>query len=535
MSNSVLISVLICTYNRADLLRGTLGSLCCQTMKGSDFEVVVVDDGSADTTRATASAFESRLNLRYAYQHNSGLAAARNHALFLSQGRLALFLDDDDVAVPRLLEEHARTHRKYPNDNFAVLGYTNLDPELQSDPVMHFVVEVGQFLFSYPGLRDGQILGYAHFWGGRTSCKRRFLLEHGVFNPVFRFGCEDIELAYRLRQHGLQVAYNSRAITSMVRSYSFDQFCERLVRQGRSNFVFSQLHPDPEVQAWTGAEDLEKWNLLGPVYESFRKSGAELDRIFRFKQQNGLGAPEDKALLHEAYWVAFRASKIKGMAEAAIEAGKFSRGEPEPSIPVSGEAAAPPLMQFLAGCPPLHGSVTWGLSEDTLAYLDQHVEQGWHTLETGSGLSTLLFARAGAHHTCITTSEDEIARIKQHCRDRGVDTGRLSFAVGPSHQVLPVLSGNESLDLVLIDGCHGFPIPFLDWLYCAPRIRLGGIVIVDDTQLWTGEVLRDVMEADPDWQLDRRFVRGAAFRKVGEFRLKEWNEQAYVAAHSKLI
>jgi predicted O-methyltransferase YrrM len=104
--------------------------------------------------------------------------------------------------------------------------------------------------------------------------------------------------------------------------------------------------------------------------------------------------------------------------------------------------------------------------------------------------------------------------------------------VGFSEQVLPSLSNAGLLDLVLIDGGHGFPIPFVDWLYCAPRVRIGGIVIVDDTQLWTGEVLSDIIRADPDWELDTEFVRGVAFRKIAEFRNKEWNEQPYVLARS---
>jgi glycosyltransferase involved in cell wall biosynthesis len=319
MSKPVLCSVLVCTYNRAALLRDTLQSLCRQTLNADEFEVIVLDDGSRDETREIATAFGSRLMLRYAYQRNAGLASARNHALFLSQGEIILLLDDDDVASPELLEEHIKTHRAYPQDNFAVLGYTSLSPEIAADPVMHFVTEVGRFLFSYVDIQHGQRLGFSYFWGGRSSCKRRFLLQHGIFNPVFRFGCEDIELAYRLSKHNLVVVYNAHAVTTMVRPYSFDQFCERLIKQGRSNFVFSRLHSDPEVQAWTEVDDMKKWDLLGRAYVAFRKSGRELDSLVRCKQQIGMVTEQDMGLLHEAFWVAFRASKVKGMVEAAAE------------------------------------------------------------------------------------------------------------------------------------------------------------------------------------------------------------------------
>jgi glycosyltransferase involved in cell wall biosynthesis len=319
MVNPVVCSVLVCTYNRAALLQNTLESLCRQTLNAGEFEVIVVDDGSEDETRDMATAFEPRLNLRYAYQRNSGLASARNHALFLSRGEIVLLLDDDDVASPKLLEEHGKTHRMYPQDNFAVLGYTSLTPEIAADPVMHFATEVGRFLFSYPDIQHGQVLGFSHFWGGRSSCKRKFLLQYGIFNPIFRFGCEDIELAYRLSKHDFRVVYNGHAVTTMIRPYSFDQFCERLIKQGRSNFVFSQLHSAPEVRDWTEVDDINKWDLLGPAYETFRKSGRQLDAVVRYKQQTGMVTEEDLRLLHEAFWVAFRASKIKGMAEYALQ------------------------------------------------------------------------------------------------------------------------------------------------------------------------------------------------------------------------
>src|ERR1022692_5150453 len=177
MVKPVVCSVLVCTYNRAALLQNTLESLCRQTLNAGEFEVIVVDDGSEDETRDMATAFEPRLNLLYAYQRNSGLASARNHALFLSRGEIVILLDDDDVADRELLAEHLGTHKAHPQDHIAVLGYTDLTPEIATDPLMHFVTEDGAFLFSYADIRHGQFLGFPYFWGGRSSCKRRFLLQ----------------------------------------------------------------------------------------------------------------------------------------------------------------------------------------------------------------------------------------------------------------------------------------------------------------------------------------------------------------------
>lgn len=195
--------------------------------------------------------------------------------------------------------------------------------------------------------------------------------------------------------------------------------------------------------------------------------------------------------------------------------------------------ADPKLQALLDSCPSVHGDVTYGLGTDTLRFLDQHVSADSRTLETGSGLSTLLFAYKGTHHTCVTPWQLEAMRVKRHCEDNGIQTDRLNFAVGSSDEVLPRLLHDGPLDLVLIDGGHGFPLPFVDWLYSAPRLAIGGMVVIDDTPVWTGAVLRDFLASDADWKLEASFANGSAFRKINEFRNKEFNEQPYVMKQGK--
>jgi hypothetical protein len=410
---------------------------------------------------------------------------------------------------------------------------------------MHFATEVGCFLFSYPHLEPGRPLDFGHFWGGRSSCKRGFLLDHGVFNPVFRFGCEDVELAFRLSRHGFQVVYEPRAVSTTVRRMSVDDLCRRLHRQGQSNFVFSRLHADPAVQKWTEvAEAGVAWRTAGPAYEGMVRSARELDRLVRMRRESGLPVGAfDESLLHRSYWAAFRASKVKGIVDRARDAGLDLVGDlPAPPRP---EAQPPPVepsgpssaafSRLLAAMPGIHGGgkITWGLSEDTLRFIDARVAEGARTLETGAGASTLLFAMKGAEHTCITPVGDEVERLKRFCEEQGVGTGRISFVVEKSQDALPRLRELRDLDLVLIDGGHGFPVPFLDWFLTAPKVKVGGLVIVDDTQLWTGETLRDFLMAEPEWRLEATFVRGAAFRKLENRIEKEWNEQPFVFERSE--
>jgi predicted O-methyltransferase YrrM len=55
------------------------------------------------------------------------------------------------------------------------------------------------------------------------------------------------------------------------------------------------------------------------------------------------------------------------------------------------------------------------------------------------------------------------------------------------------------LDLVLVNGGHAFPVPFLDWYYGAEKLKVGGLMVVDNTHLPTGTRLADFMGVDPRW------------------------------------
>jgi hypothetical protein len=178
-------------------------------------------------------------------------------------------------------------------------------------------------------------------------------------------------------------------------------------------------------------------------------------------------------------------------------------------------------------------TVSWGLLEEVLHFIEGEVQPGAATLETGAGLSTILFALVGADHTCITPNGAEVERIAAYCREHGIATDGLRFHVAGSEAVLPQLEPTP-LALVLIDGRHAFPTPFIDWYYTAERLKVGGVLIVDDTQLWTGAVLRDFLLTEPEWALRAEFsTRAVAFTKLraGSHR-KEWNDQPYVVRNS---
>jgi len=97
------VSVIIPTYNRHELVRGAIASVLTQSF--SDFELIVVDDGSEDGTADVVREFPE---VRYVHQPNRGVSAARNYGVRLSAGDLIAFLDSDDLWRPQKLEQQVR-------------------------------------------------------------------------------------------------------------------------------------------------------------------------------------------------------------------------------------------------------------------------------------------------------------------------------------------------------------------------------------------------------------------------------------------
>lgn len=192
------------------------------------------------------------------------------------------------------------------------------------------------------------------------------------------------------------------------------------------------------------------------------------------------------------------------------------------------------LSEVLELAPALHldadGEPTsWAIGRDVLEYLGNTVGKNSVTMETGAGMTTVIFALLGCRHRSIAPSEYEFERIREFCSDHSISLARTEFVVKRSEDVLPHLPHDPHLDLFLIDGRHAFPSPYIDWYYGAALLKVGGLVVVDDTQIETGAVLRDFMTEDHHWQIDRVFDKTAVFRLLNAgFHTVEWNQQPYI-------
>lgn len=192
------VSVVIPTYNKAHLIAKTIESVLSQSL--SDFEIIVVDDGSTDNTVDVISTF----NVKYIRQENQGPGAARNTGIRLSSGEYIAFLDTGDIYFKHVLEKSVNIldiHPKagmsygqaYVTDNKKKI--VDIEPRLKSSCVRQGWEELENYLLT----------GY-HATMSTVLVRRSCLDEVGGFRAAFRSGSEDLDLWIRLAKK-YEIAY----------------------------------------------------------------------------------------------------------------------------------------------------------------------------------------------------------------------------------------------------------------------------------------------------------------------------------------
>lgn len=115
-SKAPLVSVVVPTYNISHYLIGAIKSVLAQTYE--NWELIIIDDGSIDDTRAVVQAFPDK-RIRYFHQENKGLAATRNRGMAQARGKYIAFLDADDIFLPKKLEKHVAYLENHPECDFS--------------------------------------------------------------------------------------------------------------------------------------------------------------------------------------------------------------------------------------------------------------------------------------------------------------------------------------------------------------------------------------------------------------------------------
>lgn len=173
----------------------------------------------------------------------------------------------------------------------------------------------------------------------------------------------------------------------------------------------------------------------------------------------------------------------------------------------------------------------WLIDDTTCFELNSRLKPGLKTLETGAGLSTIIFAANGCEHTSIVPDEGLAGRIQDYCRSAGIDTSNVKFIILKSADIIHQLPRSE-FDLVLIDGCHGFPSVFVDFYYAAKALRTGGTLMIDDMHIYTCLLTAHFMQSDPGWNLELMTKRIAIAVKLSDQLDREWAAQSFVVKRS---
>ncbi len=193
---SPLLSVCVCTFEGAERIVDTIWSLMRQSAPAQSYEVVVVDNGSADVAplREFVASFESSsVSLSLVVEDELGLSHARNTALHESVGEYLLFIDDDAIASPRMVERYLVAIAEHQPD---VIG-GNVNPSFERWPDPEFDYHYwSRWSLKLFGNRD-RWLNEGEYFIGTNMGASRTLLEREGFDPDLGrrgsslSGCED--------------------------------------------------------------------------------------------------------------------------------------------------------------------------------------------------------------------------------------------------------------------------------------------------------------------------------------------------------
>lgn len=228
------LSVIIPTYNRVDYLREAIESVLAQTF--TDFELIVVDDGSTDGTRELAASYKGRV--RYISQQNCGPSAARNNGIKNAVGRYIAFLDSDDIWLPEMLAKQVAMLSKDPAAGLTATGYGLINTGHQL---------TGTIIMKEDELadaRNGDL--YKNFFATSSVMVKKLCFQTvGLFNENLHFA-EDWDMWIRILQR-----------------YSFVYLPEALMHY--------RVHPD-KISATSLQENMNQWQTVIDLHTSSGKT-----------------------------------------------------------------------------------------------------------------------------------------------------------------------------------------------------------------------------------------------------------------------
>ena len=236
-------SVAICTYNRAEMLRQALISVCSVDYPLDALEIMVIDNNSTDHTQEVVEEIckSAECLIRYVHEPNQGISAARNRALSEFRGEYLLFTDDDVLVEPNWITEMEKTFTR--SGALCVGGRVFLQWNFPKPEWLHPKLEYALSFVDF-GEQDIELVpphaavtANAGFHRSVFERYGRFNEELGAKKEDFMRG-EDTEFVRRIQREPGKVYYSARAVVHHVvlpERATKEWFLKRFRRAGETN------------------------------------------------------------------------------------------------------------------------------------------------------------------------------------------------------------------------------------------------------------------------------------------------------------
>ena len=231
LANPPKVSVVVATYNGARTLETCLKSLA--RLNYPDYEVIVVDDGSADATADIARKFPE---VRYVHQENKGLSAARNAGIAAAAGHVVAFTDDDcrpdEDWLYYLVGDLVRSE-------FAGIGGHNfLPPE---DSYVAAAVAASPGGPAHVMLTDREA---EHIPGCNMAFYKWVLNDVGGFDPVFRKAGDDVDVCWRIQNKNHKIGFSAAGFVWHYRRSTVRAYLKQQAGYGEAEALLARKHPE---------------------------------------------------------------------------------------------------------------------------------------------------------------------------------------------------------------------------------------------------------------------------------------------------
>ena len=223
-------SVIVCTFNGSETIGETLEGL--QKLDYPDFEIIVVDDGSADDTVQIVEGFDG---VRLITIANGGLSGARNVDLRAATGEFVAYIDDDAWPDPHWLQYLAHA---FLTSSHAGIGGPNLSPSDDSWKAQCVAKSPGGPLHVLTSDDTAE-----HIPGCNMAFRKADLVAIGGFDPTFVVAGDDVDVCWRLQEQGHTLGFHAGAMVWHRRRASFRRYLRQQAGYGRAEAMLETEWP----------------------------------------------------------------------------------------------------------------------------------------------------------------------------------------------------------------------------------------------------------------------------------------------------